>query len=195
MKLVGATNWFVACPSCSRGCCRASSVVLLGGAFGCCSSTATGRQASAVSGESGLRASSSPTAIPTWVWFSWSCSAVRRCGRVGHRSVQVLGRVDRHVASLPDGVHADHVRGREHIATITLDRPDQLNAFTGTMMRELIDAFDQADADDDVRVVVITGGGGGSAPGPTCRMGGDTFATAAATGDRRRRAHATAAAW
>ena len=43
---------------------------------------------------------------------------------------------------------------RERIATITLNRPDKLNAFTGTMMRELIEAFDRADADDDVRVVL-----------------------------------------
>jgi enoyl-CoA hydratase/carnithine racemase len=47
------------------------------------------------------------------------------------------------------------------IATITLNRPDQLNAFTGTMMNEIIDAFDHTDADDDVRVVVMTGSGRG----------------------------------
>ncbi|MGZ4772945.1 MAG: enoyl-CoA hydratase-related protein, partial [Ilumatobacteraceae bacterium] len=34
----------------------------------------------------------------------------------------------------------------DRIATITLNRPDQLNAFTTTMMRELIDAFDRADS-------------------------------------------------
>mgnify|MGYP002064633863 CR=1 FL=1 len=43
--------------------------------------------------------------------------------------------------------------GADEIATITLDRPDHLNAFTGTMRRELIDAFDRSDADDDVRAV------------------------------------------
>ena len=37
------------------------------------------------------------------------------------------------------------------ILTITLNRPDRLNAFTPVMMRELIAAFDQADTDDDVR--------------------------------------------
>ena len=36
----------------------------------------------------------------------------------------------------------------DHVATITLNRPDRLNAFTGTMMYELIDAFDRVDADD-----------------------------------------------
>ena len=45
------------------------------------------------------------------------------------------------------------------ILTITLDRPEKLNAFTGRMMRELIDAFDRADADDAVRAIIVTGAG------------------------------------
>lgn len=45
------------------------------------------------------------------------------------------------------------------VATITLDRPDQLNAFTPAMVGEWLDAFDRVDADDDVRVVVVTGRG------------------------------------
>ncbi|MEO0982002.1 MAG: crotonase/enoyl-CoA hydratase family protein [Pseudomonadota bacterium] len=45
------------------------------------------------------------------------------------------------------------------VATITLHRPDKMNAFTGKMMYEMIDAFDQTDADDDVRVVIVTGSG------------------------------------
>ena len=53
----------------------------------------------------------------------------------------------------------------DHVATITLNRPDQLNAFTGTMMREIIDAFDQVDADDDVRAVIVTGAGRGFCAG------------------------------
>jgi enoyl-CoA hydratase/carnithine racemase len=63
----------------------------------------------------------------------------------------------------------------EHIATITLSRPEQLNAFTGTMMRELIDAFDQVDADDDVRVVIVTGAGRGFCAGADLSGGGETF--------------------
>lgn len=45
------------------------------------------------------------------------------------------------------------------IATITLNRPDKMNAFTPVMMGEMIKALDAADADDRVRAVVITGAG------------------------------------
>jgi enoyl-CoA hydratase/carnithine racemase len=53
----------------------------------------------------------------------------------------------------------------EHVLTITLDRPERLNAFTPTMGRELIEAIDRADADDDVRAVVVTGAGRGFCAG------------------------------
>lgn len=62
------------------------------------------------------------------------------------------------------------------VATITLDRPEHLNAFTTTMMRETIDAFDQVDADDAVRAVVVTGRGRGFCAGADLSAGGDTFA-------------------
>jgi enoyl-CoA hydratase/carnithine racemase len=62
------------------------------------------------------------------------------------------------------------------IATITLHRPDQLNAFTNTMMHELIAAFDRTDADDDVRVVIVTGAGRGFCAGADLSGGGATFA-------------------
>ena len=45
------------------------------------------------------------------------------------------------------------------ILTITLNRPDKLNAFTTQMLSELIDAFDRADHDDAVKVVIVTGAG------------------------------------
>ncbi len=61
------------------------------------------------------------------------------------------------------------------IATITLDRPDQLNAFTNSMMHQLIDAFDRSDADDDVRVVIVTGRGRGFCAGADLSGGGETF--------------------
>ncbi|MDG1266442.1 MAG: enoyl-CoA hydratase-related protein, partial [Ilumatobacter sp.] len=64
----------------------------------------------------------------------------------------------------------------DHVATITLNRPDRLNAFTGTMMNELIDAFDRTDADDAVRAVIVTGAGRGFCAGADLGSGGDTFA-------------------
>ena len=51
------------------------------------------------------------------------------------------------------------------ILTITLNRPDKLNAFTGKMLSELLDAMDRADRDDDVRAVVFTGAGRGFCAG------------------------------
>jgi enoyl-CoA hydratase/carnithine racemase len=61
------------------------------------------------------------------------------------------------------------------VLTITLDRPERLNAFTETMRRELIAAFDRADADDDVRAVVVTGEGRGFCAGADLAKGGATF--------------------
>ncbi|MFI7614683.1 enoyl-CoA hydratase-related protein [Nonomuraea terrae] len=64
----------------------------------------------------------------------------------------------------------------DRIATITLRRPERLNAFTLTMRAELIEAFDQADADDDVRAVVVTGAGRAFCAGADLGGGGGTFA-------------------
>jgi enoyl-CoA hydratase/carnithine racemase len=63
----------------------------------------------------------------------------------------------------------------DHVLTITLDRPDRLNAFTPTMGRELIEAFGRADADDDVRAIIVTGEGRGFCAGADLGGGGDTF--------------------
>ena len=63
----------------------------------------------------------------------------------------------------------------DHIATVTLNRPEQLNAFTGRMMHEVISVFDQIDADDDVRAVIVTGAGRGFCAGADLSSGGDTF--------------------
>lgn len=63
----------------------------------------------------------------------------------------------------------------DHILTITLNRPERLNAFTPTMGRELIEAFDRADADDDVRAIIVTGEGRGFCAGADLAAGGSTF--------------------
>lgn len=47
----------------------------------------------------------------------------------------------------------------DRVATITLDRPDKLNAFTGTMREDLLTALRHAESSDDVAAVVITGAG------------------------------------
>src|SRR5438093_4099671 len=68
------------------------------------------------------------------------------------------------------------------ILTITLDRPERLNAFTGQMMQEMIDAFDRSDADDSVRAVVVTGRGRAFCAGADLAGGGQTFDRAAQGG-------------
>ncbi len=69
------------------------------------------------------------------------------------------------------------------VATITLDRPDRLNAFTNTMRRELLDAFDRTDADDAVRAVVVTGAGRGFCAGADLESGERAFDYVAARED------------
>jgi enoyl-CoA hydratase/carnithine racemase len=71
------------------------------------------------------------------------------------------------------------------VLTITLNRPDRLNAWTARMGRELIEAFDRADADDEVRAIIVTGAGRGFCAGADLAAGGETF-------DYRAREHAEA---
>jgi enoyl-CoA hydratase/carnithine racemase len=63
----------------------------------------------------------------------------------------------------------------DRVATITLDRPDRLNAFTVAMQRELCAALDEVDADPDVRAVVVTGRGRGFCAGADLGGGDTTF--------------------
>jgi enoyl-CoA hydratase/carnithine racemase len=63
----------------------------------------------------------------------------------------------------------------DRVLTITLDRPDRLNAWTPTMQAELIEAFDRADDDDDVRAIVVTGAGRAFCAGADLQGGGSTF--------------------
>ena len=63
----------------------------------------------------------------------------------------------------------------ENIATITLNRPEKLNAFTNKMLHEIIAAFDLTDEDDSVRAVIVTGAGRAFCAGADLSLGGETF--------------------
>src|SRR5438046_2640800 len=63
----------------------------------------------------------------------------------------------------------------DSVATITLNRPDRLNAVTARSIDELIAAFDAADADDGVRAVIVTGAGRAFCAGADLGTGGRTF--------------------
>jgi len=74
------------------------------------------------------------------------------------------------------------------VATLTLNRPDKLNAFTGRMMHEIIAAFDETDADDAVRCVIVTGAGRGFCAGADLSAGAKTFDYDARSDDASSRA-------
>src|SRR5271156_2205000 len=63
----------------------------------------------------------------------------------------------------------------DRVLTITLNRPERLNAWTAQMGMELRAAFDLADADDEVRAIIVTGAGRGFCAGADLASGGDTF--------------------
>jgi enoyl-CoA hydratase/carnithine racemase len=63
----------------------------------------------------------------------------------------------------------------DRVLTITLDRAERLNAFTEAMGAELIEAFERADRDDEVRAIVVTGAGRGFCAGMDLDAGGSTF--------------------
>ncbi|MGO4332968.1 crotonase/enoyl-CoA hydratase family protein [Cupriavidus sp. M-11] len=78
-------------------------------------------------------------------------------------------------ASLPPSFETLQYAVEAGVATITLHRPDRLNAFTPKMMEELIAAFDATDADDNVRAVIVTGSGRAFCAGADLASGGSTF--------------------
>lgn len=63
----------------------------------------------------------------------------------------------------------------DHVMTITLNRPERLNAYNMTMHAELMAALDAADADDAIRVIILTGAGRGFCAGADLGAGAKTF--------------------
>lgn len=63
----------------------------------------------------------------------------------------------------------------DSVLTLTLNRPDKLNAFTHLMMKEMMHALDQADMDDNIRAIVVTGAGRAFCAGADLSKGGQTF--------------------
>ncbi|MBL6688100.1 MAG: crotonase/enoyl-CoA hydratase family protein [Pseudomonadales bacterium] len=61
------------------------------------------------------------------------------------------------------------------VLTLTLNRPDKLNAYTAQMQTEMIHALDAADADDEIRAIIVTGAGRGYCAGADLSGGGNTF--------------------
>src|SRR2546430_15072181 len=78
----------------------------------------------------------------------------------------------------------------EQILTITQNRPDKLNAFNGTMQQERIDAFDQADEDDDIRAIIVTCAGRAFCACADLSRAADTFDRDAPRGPVKRLANA-----
>ncbi len=78
---------------------------------------------------------------------------------------------------------------KDQILTITLHRPEKLNAYTGQMQEELIQAFDAADKDDNVRAIIVTGSGRAFCAGADLSSGANTFDRDARRGPVRRLAN------
>src|SRR4051812_36959239 len=64
----------------------------------------------------------------------------------------------------------------DHVAVITLNRPEKMNAVSVLMIREFIDAVDRIDADDEVRCVIVTGAGRQFCAGADLSRGEDAYA-------------------
>ena len=81
----------------------------------------------------------------------------------------------------------------EGVLTVTLSRPEQLNAFTVTMADELVEVFDRASDDDTVRAIIVTGAGRAFCAGMDLTSGGNVFgldeSLSPGLGDMRQRLH------
>lgn len=64
---------------------------------------------------------------------------------------------------------------KDYILTLTLNRPEAMNAFTVEMANELIEVFNQASEDDDIRVIVVTGSGRAFCAGMDLSVEGNVF--------------------
>lgn len=64
----------------------------------------------------------------------------------------------------------------DHVATVTINRPEKMNTWNATVAAELSDALQQANSDDAVRAVILTGAGRAFCAGADLERGGDTFA-------------------
>ncbi|MGH6873192.1 MAG: crotonase/enoyl-CoA hydratase family protein [Rhizomicrobium sp.] len=64
---------------------------------------------------------------------------------------------------------------KDRIMTLTLNRPEKLNAFTATSMTEMIDVFTRVNADDEVRAIIVTGAGRAFCAGADLSGGSRTF--------------------
>jgi enoyl-CoA hydratase/carnithine racemase len=84
-----------------------------------------------------------------------------------------------------DGMRFEQIRYEvdDSVCTITLDRAARLNAVTSVMIRELVEAFERADADDAVRVVIVTGAGRAFCAGADLSGGAGTFDRRDRSGD------------
>src|SRR5438876_3626648 len=75
---------------------------------------------------------------------------------------------------MPDFEHIRYAAG-DGIATLTLCRPERLNAVNAAMLGEIVAALDAADRDDEVRVMIVTGAGRAFCAGADLGEGGRTF--------------------
>ena len=107
----------------------------------------------------------------------------------GHAAatVELTEKYEREVRTLAE-VHARELEElklryevEDGVLTVTLDRPATLNALTRTMLCELLEAFERADADDAIRVVIVTGAGRAFCAGADLSAGARTFDVAART--------------